>query len=652
MAIKSIVFHSFDEKELTRQIRKNKAGIVDNVQCLALDTPKSIIRGIMAANGFKIDKIDDYNALIQDLGQANSQPWINFIFSLTASRLWNSFSIKNTTVSPFQYCSLMNRNRETKSLYDNVIRLVALSGGRKDRSDCMVVSTDPVFLTVCAELGFRIGMAYPRGMTLAMYFRGFVQGIVRRAVIVAILCYLKFSTRKMHNKVLTACEGREPLWIASTFLPGLVSTKSGHDDRYEPVATMIEKETGTRLVYAGWVSLKKDIAGLRAVLEKIHAKGTSSLFVTNFSGIRSLVRFLFPLEMIKIFFCFLRKRKELRLAFSGIPMEFFLECEFFNSYLCTGETNETFYYYRLVENSYGELFKQLKPKFVTTFLEGYNFGRAVIAACRRFDIPVLGWQESLLHSMRLYYRWGKNLCQDDIADRRVSESYLYPDYFCTWSDHAKELLVENGMDEKRIIVLGATRYRHFVSKVSERISSRECKINKAENILLVGTAALNESIAMVDFINEALHDRSDIAVRFRPHPQTTAYFNAKNGAWLGWVRISENSFDDDLNWSEIVVSSWSTMLCEAFLMGKRCISIFTAGWVSQPPLEEKYCKYFTDTSMFREYILNICNEEGISDLSETARLLLGDNAVNTGSVINEMVFSGSSAKFVGKIGRG
>ena len=81
--------------------------------------------------------------------------------------------------------------------------------------------------------------------------------------------------------------------------------------------------------------------------------------------------------------------QELEQNFHGVPLYSILAREFWISYLCSGKPNETFYYYRLIENSYFELFKTIRPKFVTTFLEGYNFGRSIIAACRRLEIRVL-----------------------------------------------------------------------------------------------------------------------------------------------------------------------------------------------------------------------------------------------------------------------
>ena len=45
-----------------------------------------------------------------------------------------------------------------------------------------------------------------------------------------------------------------------------------------------------------------------------------------------------------------------------------------------------------------------------------------------------------------------------------------------------------------------------------------------KKLLLVGTASLSESMAMIDFVNEAFTDTNDIEIIFRPHPQTKHHF--------------------------------------------------------------------------------------------------------------------------------
>ena len=105
------------------------------------------------------------------------------------------------------------------------------------------------------------------------------------------------------------------------------------------------------------------------------------------------------------------------------------------------------------------------------------------------------------------------------------------------------------------------------------------------------TAFLFESISMIEFINDSLEGNTDIKIILDHILRQKIYFKKKNRS-LSNITISENSLEIDLQWAYFVVSSWSTMLCEALFLGKQCGSIFTSGWISQPPLSENYVSIF------------------------------------------------------------
>jgi hypothetical protein len=636
MEIKQIVFHAFDKSQLLRQVRKAKPLLLPGVKISVLDTPKSTTRDILHKAGLDFTKIYDFNADIQKCGMAYSQDWINFVFSQQKCHIWNSLVIRNCLVRPFQYSTLMNRNREVRYPFDDVVRLMVIAKRIKNRGSCLVISSDPYFLATCRSMGFLVMRDNLRKQMVNMYLKGFCTNFIKRLLFCLILLYVKYLTKDVtiqHEEKFS----RENVWYATTYLPGLVSEKTGHDERYRDVAEDIESETDTRLVYAGWISTRKELLHLKQILRRISQKGVCAIPVTNYLSSAMIFNYLIPSKIVTALRIFFKHRDDFNQQFNKIPMRYFLEREFCNTFVCTGDSNESFYYYHLVENNYLRLFSKIKPKMVTTFLEGYNFGRAVIAACRYLDIPVLGWQESVLHPMRLYYRWSAESIEQDLPSRNTEIGYLYPDAYCVWSKDTKDFLVKKGMSTRHIIVIGATRYRNFMKQV---LASNEMgRHSRGNNILVVGTAFLNESIAMMDFMEEAICDTLDVSVLFRPHPQTKTYFQTRWAErYNNRISISRNSLNENLEWSDIVISSWSTMLCEALLMGKTCISIFTAGWISQPPLTEEMCYYFTDSDKLKFWLTEgKAIKQDKSKIKEVAIRLLGSPDVNSGKVIEKFI---------------
>lgn len=638
MPISQIIFHSVDKKKLKAQIRSSKSLGLEVTNCYVLNTPKSVVSEILLEEGIVLNHIGDFNHKIQQLGNNLSQDWIELLSKQTKLSVWESFTIKDSLVTNFQYSTLLNRNREVSTVYDDLIGiLVILNSVKIDRSSCLIVSDDHHLLDVFTQLGFTIAVKRLKAKFVIDRTLSILVGIIKRIMTVLAILWLKYNTRQVHRKVINDCSINKNIWIASTFLPSLVSTSSGHDERYRDISENIQRETDTALLYAGWIGFEKNALNLKVLLEKYSKKNSHVILVSNFLSFRQLIDYVLPVDFFRAFLIFFRKRSELEQNFHGVPMYTILAREFWNSYLCSGNSNETFYYYRLIENSYSELFKKIRPIFVTTFLEGYNFGRSIIAACRRLEIKVLGWQESVLHPMRLYYRWGNEMLTEGLESRNVNATYLFPDKFCVWSRDSKDFLVSKGIPDKRIIEIGATRYLRFAD---QNLAAGELTHHPtSQSLLLVGTAFLFESISMIEFITDALNGNSNIKIIFRPHPQTKNIFiKRKKCGQFQNIRISANPLDIDLQWANFVVSSWSTMLCEAFFMGKQCASIFTSGWISQPPLPEKLCKYFSDTHSFREWIIE-CPKSELSEafLRSTRENLFGFTNINSGKRLQNFV---------------
>lgn len=641
MSINEIIFHGTDKKELEEQIGVARPFFAANdIECSVLDTPKSVARFILEKAGIEFNPIiKDFNKEIQHHGLQFSQEWIEFISSLQKQDIWSSLKVNDSLAGAFQYTTLLNRNREIRSLFDEVIRLHTISTETKGRKSTLVVSSDLFFIHACKSLGFTVGVRNLRLRVLVGFMKGFVAGCMKRLVMVLVLLFCRLTSRSVQKELLAKCAGgNKNIWIATTFFPGLVSSVTGHDSRYHDVATSIEMATGTKLLYAGWVTMRKDLLGLAGLLRNMATCGPGVIFLPNFIPIGKLIHYILPIHIFRSLQIFNRNKNELDLMFLNIPMRSLLTREFCISFLCTGNTNESFYYYHLIEQAMLGLLQRVRPVLVTTFLEGYNFGRSMIAACRLMTIPVLGWQESVLHPMRLYYRWSQEMLEESLNRKDARASYLFPDAFCVWSEYSRKLLKNNGIPGDRILDIGAVRYREFVRQIQDSDTTPCGKL--CQKILLVGTAFIGESIAMADFVCEAFEGVKNVEILFRPHPQLKSFFSTRTDLVSSeTVQISENSLAADLLWSDVVVSSWSTLLCEAFIMGKQCVSIFTSGWVSQPPLPEGKCSYFTKPEDLREWI-TCCGpfeKDMVTSRSEFGRQLFGSPEIDSGYVINKFI---------------
>ena len=150
MLISHIVFHSLDKKKLNKQIRLAKSLGLEVTNCYVLDTPKSVASEILSAEGIDVNYIGDFNQKIQQLGNRLSQDWIELLSKQSRFSVWESFSVRRSSVTTFQYSTLLNRNREVSAVYDDLVRILAIMENVKiERSSCLVVSGNHHFLELC-----------------------------------------------------------------------------------------------------------------------------------------------------------------------------------------------------------------------------------------------------------------------------------------------------------------------------------------------------------------------------------------------------------------------------------------------------------------------------------------------------------------------
>ena len=206
--------------------------------------------------------------------------------------------------------------------------------------------------------------------------------------------------------------------------------------------------------------------------------------------------------------------------------------------------------------------------------EFYETALGQIAAARQLRIPTIGVQHGTIHPMHLIY----TVPQGHVLGAPT------PDYFAAYGTYAKEIVSSLGAyPADRVWVTGGSRFDALINRPVDRDAARRrLKLPTDKRIILLATQSYWWFPAAARALFEIARRHPDWLVCVKKHPSvyTTKmeqFREAALEAGLQGVQYFEDRFSDLLGACDVLISSSSTTILEAVLLGRRAISVNLSG---------------------------------------------------------------------------
>jgi hypothetical protein len=136
--------------------------------------------------------------------------------------------------------------------------------------------------------------------------------------------------------------------------------------------------------------------------------------------------------------------------------------------------------------------------------------------------------------------------------------------------------VSCGYSEDRVFVTGSPRFDQLpLADTARPVSGRA---NSELRLLLVGGLTKAADVEMLDAVSTAAAALSGIRLRFRSHPFNRIEQTPEFLRFQDRVEVTHASLEEDLEDSDIVIFTYSTVAEQAFLLGKDVWQWFTTGF--------------------------------------------------------------------------
>lgn len=211
--------------------------------------------------------------------------------------------------------------------------------------------------------------------------------------------------------------------------------------------------------------------------------------------------------------------------------------------------------------------QKYSPKIAFSFLEHFIYSRAhyagATAACTNTKLYAIQ-HASYCREKTLYY------LEPEIEYKGQPDgcSVPHPDFISVMGRLARDLYLECGYPEERVLLTGSTRYNHVDSTQGGRGQIPGPTIGRNINVLIVSTLNLKVELDLLNAVCKAAEGIQGIQLWFRNHPVERIERMPEYARYSGKVRLTTGTAEEDIASADLIIFSYSTMAEEAFLRGK------------------------------------------------------------------------------------
>lgn len=239
-----------------------------------------------------------------------------------------------------------------------------------------------------------------------------------------------------------------------------------------------------------------------------------------------------------------------------------------------------FCYFEVAKN----MAKKIELETVLITHENNSWEKMYIMALRKYspNTAIIGFQHAVIPPSHLGL----------VLKEKERKIIPLPDKIITSGEINRNILITHGgYDEARIVIGCALKQNQLFT-----IPRRAPHSNNIIHHILVGLEGVWESVDLMNFVFDALKDKTDYTVRFRAHPalplsQLEAKTKFKlNGRLSHFERSQNPPLFKDLQWADLMVYSGSTVALEALMYGIPVINVDIGHALNIDPCFE--CNHF------------------------------------------------------------
>lgn len=282
-----------------------------------------------------------------------------------------------------------------------------------------------------------------------------------------------------------------------------------------------------------------------------------------------LQKFLSPADVIRAVFnfkplyIFLRyaRQKTFKNAFVEEDVNFL---PILGKPLLYGFINSSLPHLELMRVASRMAFKRYSPPISISFLELFLHSRAFYSGAK-------SGCKATIHCAMQHGSYGREktfvMLHPEIEYKGDPDGYSVPkpDYIFAMGELGKEIFMESGFPEERVLLTGSARYEHI--KNEDLYLSGQHKPHGFVNILLIPSLDVNLEMEMIDAVFAATEDIPRIRLSLRNHPFSRVDQHPGFRKYKDRMRISDGTLEDDLKEADLLIFTYSTVAEEAFIKG-------------------------------------------------------------------------------------
>jgi len=263
-------------------------------------------------------------------------------------------------------------------------------------------------------------------------------------------------------------------------------------------------------------------------------------------------------------------------------------------------------------------FSENKPKIVILLYETAPTSLAIISACNALGIKTIGIQHGLIHSHHTFY----------MHDQFMSEKHQYgfqlPNKLLLFGDIPKQILLERGYPEDRLIAFGNPMFFHL-DKIKPKNNLEEFvkKYQLPSNCYFILFAPAGMSIykkARTNFNKETLEKLLEIAnknneffIIIKPHPADNPqdYQSIIDQTGSHNAKVLQGNLIELILNSNVVVSTISTSIIDAMCLNKPVIQVKFEQVEMKLPYDDYETVLVSKLNNLEENIQKIINDKDL-----------------------------------------
>lgn len=213
--------------------------------------------------------------------------------------------------------------------------------------------------------------------------------------------------------------------------------------------------------------------------------------------------------------------------------------------------------------------RQLQPRVLLSFLEHFPDARACYEGVRR-----AGGETVCCAVQHASYNHEKTFLmlhpEREFFGQPDQCPVPHPDYVCAMGSLGRELFLECGYPDDRVLLTGSPRYAHVRAPSCSSADEALTPFRPREElrVLVALGLSVDVEVEMVEAVCAAVQGLDDVRVMVRNHPFSRIERHPAFTRLQPSVTITQGTLEDDLALADLVVFTYSTVAEEAFLKGK------------------------------------------------------------------------------------